>query len=64
MDEPNRKPGAGQPGEARQDKAGRLAKALRENLRKRKAQLRSRARRGAGSAANRPGNDTDDGGKR
>jgi len=37
MDEPNRKPDARKP-----DKAQRLAEALRENLRKRKAQERAR----------------------
>ena len=55
MDGPNRKPGANKP-----DKVERLAEALRENLRKRKAQLRLRARSGgAESAGNRPENDTD-----
>jgi hypothetical protein len=55
MDGPNRKPGTSKP-----DKAERLAEALRENLRKRKAQSRSRTRRGgAESAGNRPENDTD-----
>ena len=44
MDEPNRITGADKP-----DKAQRLAEALRENLRKRKAQ--SRARRGGGGTA-------------
>ncbi len=64
MDGANRKPGAGKPGKARQDKAGRLAEALRENLRKRKAQLRSRAQRGAGKTEIRPENDTDSSEKR
>ena len=60
MDGANRKPGAGKPGKARQDKAGRLAEALRENLRKRKAQSRARARRDdAVITGNRPENDTD-----
>ena len=60
MDGPNRKPGASKPDSARLDKGGRLAKALRENLHKRKAQLRSRARRGgAGITETRPENDTD-----
>jgi len=60
MDEPNRKPDAGKPGKPRLDKAGRLAEALRENLRKRKAQVRARARRDdAGRAGNRPQIDTD-----
>ncbi len=55
MDGPNRKPGASKP-----DKAERLAKALRENLRKRKAQSRAR-RSGAEKSENRPENDTDSG---
>ena len=60
MDEPNRKPDAGKPGKPRPDKAGRLAEALRENLRKRKAQVRARARRDdAGRTGNRPQIDTD-----
>ncbi len=62
MDGPNRKPGAGKPGKAQLDKGERLAEALRENLRKRKAQSRARARRGgAESAEIRPENDTDSG---
>ena len=62
MDSPNRKPGAGNHDRARQDKGERLAEALRENLRKRKAQLRSRARRGgAGITEDRPENDTETG---
>ena len=65
MDGPNRKPGAGKPGKALTDKAERLAEALRENLRKRKAQSRSRARRsGTGKTDNRPENDTDSSEKR
>ncbi len=60
MDGANRNPGAGKPGKAPQDKAERLAEALRDNLRKRKAQLRARARRDdAGRTGNRPENDTD-----
>ncbi len=58
MDGPNPKPGASKP-----DKAERLAKALRENLRKRKAQARSR-RGGAGIAETRPENDTETSEKR
>ena len=57
MDGPSRKPGASKP-----DKDGRLAKALRENLRKRKDQARSRSHTGRASAGipgNRPENDTD-----
>jgi hypothetical protein len=55
MDGPKRKPGT-----SKLDKAERLAEALRENLRKRKAQSRSRTRRGgAESAGNRLENDTD-----
>ena len=62
MDGPKGKPGAGKPDRARQDKGERLAEALRENLRKRKAQLRSRARRGsAGITEDRPENDTETG---
>ena len=62
MDGPNRKPGASKPDKARLDKVERLAEALRENLRKRKAQLRSRARRGgAGITEIRPENDTETG---
>ena len=67
MDGPNRKPGASKPDKARLDKVGRLAEALRENLRKRKAQLRSRAqaqRGGAGIAEIRPKNDTETGEER
>jgi hypothetical protein len=67
MDGPNRKPGASEPDRARPDKGGRLAEALRENLRKRKAQLRSRAqarRGGAGIAEIRPENDTETGEER
>ncbi len=60
MDGANRNPGAGKPGKAQLDKAGRLAEALRENLRKRKAQSRARARRDdAGRTGKRPENDTD-----
>ena len=58
MDGPNPKPGASKP-----DKAERLAEALRENLRKRKAQARSR-RGGAGIAGTRPENDTETNEKR
>ena len=62
MDGPKRKPGAGKP-----DRAERLAEALRENLRKRKAQMRSR-RGGAAIAAefpgDRPENDTETGEER
>jgi hypothetical protein len=55
-----RNPGAGKPGKARTDKGARLAEALRDNLRKRKAQLRARARRDdTGTTGNRPENDTD-----
>ena len=57
MDGPSRKPGTNKP-----DKDGRLAKALRENLRNRKDQARSRSRTeggGAGMPGNRPENDTD-----
>jgi hypothetical protein len=65
MDGPKGKPGAGKSDRARQDKGGRLAEALRENLRKRKAQLRSRARRGgAGITEDRPENDTETGEER
>ena len=65
MDGPNRKPGASKPGQPQLDKTERLAEALRENLRKRKAQVRSRARRGgAESAGIRPENDTDGSEKR
>jgi len=59
MDGSNRKPGAGKPGKHRRDKDGRLAEALRENLRKRKTQLRARAGCGGKIAANCPENDTD-----
>jgi hypothetical protein len=60
MDGPKGKPGAIKP-----DKAERLARALRENLRRRKAQLRARARGGgAESAGNRLENDTDSSEKR
>ena len=60
MDGESRNPGAGKPGKARRDKAGRLAEALRDNLRKRKAQLRARARRDdTGRAGNRPQIDPD-----
>ncbi len=58
MDGPNRSAGASKP-----DKAERLAKALRENLRKRKAQARSR-RGGAGISENRPEKNTDSGEER
>ena len=51
MDGESRKPGAGKPGKARRDKAGRLAEALRDNLRKRKAQVRGRAAGGNPAAA-------------
>ena len=61
MDGPKGKPGAGKPDRARQDKGERLAEALRENLRKRKAQLRSRARGGAGITEDRPENDPETG---
>ncbi len=55
MDGPKGKPGTSKP-----DKAERLAEALRENLRKRKAQLRSRAQSGgAVIIGTRPENDTD-----
>jgi hypothetical protein len=65
MDGPNRKPGAGKPDTARLDKGERLAEALRENLRRRKAQLRSRARGGsAGITEDRPENDTETGEER
>ncbi len=64
MDGSKGKPGAGKPDRARQDKGERLAEALRENLRKRKAQLRSRAQRGAGKTGIRPENDTDSSEKR
>ncbi len=65
MDGPNGKPGASKPDKTRLDKDRRLAEALRENLRKRKAQLRSRARRGgAGIPEIRPENDTETGEKR
>ncbi len=64
MDGPNRKPGAGKPDRTRLDKGERLAEALRENLRKRKAQLRLRARRsGAGITEDRPENDIETGEK-
>ena len=56
MDDPNRKPGAHEPG-----KAERLAEALRENLRKRKAQ--SRARRGGAGMAGAPTEDRPEGAK-
>ncbi len=60
MDGSNQNPGAGKPGKPRQDKDGRLAEALRDNLRKRKAQLRARARRDdTGTTENRPQIDTD-----
>ncbi|MHA1530275.1 MAG: hypothetical protein ACTSVG_14735 [Alphaproteobacteria bacterium] len=59
MDETNRKAGAGKPGKHRLDKDGRLAEALRENLRKRKTQLRARAGRDGEKTGNRPENDTD-----
>ena len=55
MDEPKNRQGAGKP-----DKAERLAEALRENLRKRKAQARAR-REAPGSSENRPQIDTDGG---
>ncbi len=62
MDGPNRKPGTGKPDKSRLDKGGRLAVALRENLRKRKAQLRSRARSGGAEITEiRPENDTETG---
>ena len=66
MDGPKRKPGAGKPGGARLDKGGRLAEALRENLRKRKVQSRARAgmqagRGGAGTPGCRPETDTETG---
>jgi len=65
MDGPNRKPGPGKPGRPPLDKAGRLAEALRENLRRRKAQLRSRARRGdTEMTGSRPENDTETGEER
>jgi hypothetical protein len=56
MDEPNRKPDARE-----SDKARRLAEALRENLRKRKAQ--ARARRGGADAAVAPAKDDRNGGE-
>jgi len=58
MDRANRKPATGKP-----DKAERLAEALRENLRRRKAQARLR-RGDAGVSENRPENDTDSSEKR
>jgi hypothetical protein len=56
MDDANRKPGAHKP-----DKVRRLAEALRENLRKRKAQ--SRARRGGADVAGALTEDRRDGGE-
>jgi hypothetical protein len=56
MDDANRRPGADGPG-----KAQRLAEALRENLRKRKAQSRAR-RGGAGIAGADKTSDTPDDG--
>ena len=65
MDGPKGKPGTSKPDKARLDKDRRLAEALRENLRKRKAQLRSRARRGgAGTTEIRPQIDTETGEER
>jgi len=58
MDGPRDKSGAG-----KHDKAKRLAEALRENLRRRKAQSRAR-RSGTGMTGIRPENDTDSSEKR
>ncbi len=63
MDDTTRRAGTSKPNKARLDKAGRLAEALRENLRKRKAQSRAR-RGGAEISESRPENDTDGGEER
>jgi len=67
MDGMNRKPGADKPAARKIDRAERLALALRDNLRKRKAQSRARSGAGDGGPENpgeRPKIDTDSGEER
>jgi hypothetical protein len=62
MDGPRGRPGADRPAARKIDRAERLAQALRENLRKRKAQSRARSGTGDGGPENpgeRPKIDTD-----